>query len=76
MFQPPVHLDIAAVCQPVLKELYKMAQSLPKPRRASVGNATDDKFPTTGPQGPPKKKPSIERCIYLSIEGFKQSQVI
>jgi len=27
--QSPRHLDIVSVCQPVLKELYKMAQSLP-----------------------------------------------
>lgn len=34
------------MCQTVPKKLYKIAQSLPKPRRASVGNATDGKFPT------------------------------
>ena len=31
MLQPPRHLDIGAVCQTVLKNLYKMAQSLPPP---------------------------------------------
>jgi len=54
--QSPRHLDIGAVHQTVLKKLSEMAQSLPKPRRASVENATDGKFPTVGPHGPPETK--------------------
>ena len=37
--QPPRQLDIGAVCQTVLKELYKMAQSLPPaPRGLQISN--------------------------------------